>query len=210
MLTDYEEEKDNEGRGPRASMDVLYQLPLVSTRCVYKCQSQTRRGWGNNKEYMTGTHPLPCDTVVQAQAWDRLKEDPVASEERWWCHCQAKYKTSWGALVEIFKDDVACYCLANLPPENMFDVKGMLIEQRFKHVKNATELYEAIPRVTPLARDAFVPIPGRQGMWKLLAMKELEERPKFDWNQLYNLGKTEAPMLEDTKMQVERLETRTM
>ena len=45
-LTSYEEEKDNEGRAPRALMDVLYQVQLISTRCVYKCQSQTRRGWG--------------------------------------------------------------------------------------------------------------------------------------------------------------------
>ena len=92
----------------------------------------------------------------------------------------------------------------------MWDVQGMLIQEKFKHVKNATELYEAIPHISPLARDAFVPIPGRHGMWKLLAMKELEERPKFDWNQLYNLEKTEAPMVEDTRMQVESLEIRTI
>ena len=152
----------------------------------------------------------PCNTVIQAQAWDRFKEDPAASGQRWYCHCNAKYKTSWGVLIEIFKGDVACYCLASLPPESMWDVKGMLIQEKFKHVKNATELYEAIPRISPLARDAFVPIPGRHGMWKLLAMKELEERPKFDWNQLYNLEKTEAPIVEETRMQVESLEIRTI
>ena len=45
-------------------------------------------------------------------------------------------------------------------------------------------------------------------------MKELEERPKFDWNQLYNLDKTEAPMkdtsMEDTSMEVTNLEVREM
>ena len=152
----------------------------------------------------------PCNTVIQAQAWDRFKNEPAAKGQRWYCHCHAKYKTAWGVLIEIYRDGVACYCLANLPPANMFDVKGMLIEQRFKHVKNATELYEAIPRVTPLSSDAFVPIPGREGMWRLLAMNDLEERPKFDWYQLYNLGKTEAPMVQDTNMQMERLEIRTM
>ena len=152
----------------------------------------------------------PCNTVIQAQAWDRFKEDPAASGQRWYCHCHAKYKTSWGVLIEIFRDDVACYCLANLPPESMFDVKGMLIQEKFKHVKNARELYDAIPRISPLAKNAFDPIPGRPGMWKLLAMKDLDERPKFDWNQLYNLEKTKAPMVEDSRMQVESLETRTM
>ena len=126
----------------------------------------------------------PCNTVIQAQAWDRMKEDPLATGQRWYCHCHAKYRTSWGVLMEIFKNGVACYCLADLPPENTFDVKGMLIQERYKHVKDAAELYKAIPRIVPLARDAFVPIPGRHGMWKLLAMKELEERPRFDWNHI--------------------------
>ena len=45
----------------RFSMDVLYPPQLVSTRYVYKSQSQIRRGWGNNKEYMRGAHPLPCN-----------------------------------------------------------------------------------------------------------------------------------------------------
>ena len=143
MVTDYEEGKDNGRRGPSASMDVLYRPQLVSTRCVYKCQSQTRRGWGNNKEYMTGTHPLPCNTVVHAQAWNLLNMDPVADEERWRYHY----------LMEIFKDDVTCNCLGDLPSDNMFDVKGTLIQEKFK-------LYEANP-LTPLARDAFEPIPRR-------------------------------------------------
>ena len=117
-----------------------------------------------------------------------------------------------GVLIEIFKDGVVHYSLAKLPPAHKFDVKGSLVEERFKHVKDAAELYKAIPRITPLAMDAFSPVPGRHGMWKLNAMKELEERPKFDWNQLYNLAKTEESMtdsdarIEDTRMEVERLE----
>ena len=158
----------------------------------------------------------PCNTVIQAKAWDRMKDDPLASGQRWYCHCKARYKTAWGTLVEIFRDGVACYCLANLPSPHMQDVKGLLIEQRFKHVKNAADLYEAIPRIEPLAADAFKPIDGRPGMWKLLAMKELEDRPRFDWNQLYNLPKTQEPITDSAvtpdaaNMEVTNLEVRDM
>ena len=71
---------------------------------------------------MTGTHPLPCNTVVQAQAWNLLKIDPVAGEERWRYHY----------LMEIFKDDVTCNCLGDLPSDNTFDVKGMLIQEKLR------------------------------------------------------------------------------
>ena len=53
-------------------------------------------------------------------------------------------------------------------------------------------------------------------MWKLEAMRELEERPRFDWNQLYNLPKTKEPMtdpavmMKDTSMGVTNLEVRDM
>ena len=96
-----------------------------------------------------------CNTVIQAKAWDRVKDDPLATGQRWYCHCKARYRVAWGTLVEIFRDGAACYCLANLPSPHMQDVKGLSIEQRFKHVKNAAELYEAIPRIEPLAADAF-------------------------------------------------------
>ena len=85
-----------------------------------------------------------------------------------------------GTLVEIFRDGVACYCLAGLPSPHMKDLKGLLVEQSFKHVKSAEGLYDSIPSIEPLAMDAFEPIPGRPGMWKLKAMQELEARPRFE------------------------------
>ena len=153
----------------------------------------------------------PCNTVIQAKAWDRMKDDPLASKQRWYCHCKARYKTAWGTLVEIFRDGVACYCLAGLPSPHMKDLKGLLVEQSFKHVKSAPELYDSIPSIEPLAMDAFEPIPGRPGMWKLKAMQELEARPRFEWNQLYNLPKPEEPIeTKDTSMAVTNVEVREM
>ena len=95
-------------------------------------------------------------------------------------YCKARYRTAWGTLVEIFRDGVACYCLAGLPSPHMKDLKGLLVEQSFKHVKSAEGLYDSIPSIEPLAMDAFEPIPGRPGMWKLKAMQELEARPRFE------------------------------
>ena len=158
----------------------------------------------------------PCNTVIQSKAWTRMKDNPLASGQRWYCHCKARYRVAWGTLVEIFRDGVACYCLASLPSPNMQDIKGMMIEQRFKDVKTAKELYEAIPSIEPLAANAFTPIVGRPGMWRLEAMEEMDKRPRFEWNQLYNLPKTEEPttdpavIMKDTSMEVTNLEVRDM
>ena len=93
----------------------------------------------------------------------------------------------------------------------MKDLKGLLVEQSFKHVKTAAELYQAIPSIEPLAMDAFEPIDRRPGMWKLKAMQELEARPRFEWNQLYNLPKPEEPIeTKDTSKAVTNLEVREM
>ena len=106
--------------------------------------------------------------------------------------------------------------IANLPSQDTCDVRGMLVEERCKHVNDAAQLYNSIPRATLLATGAFSLVPGPQGMWTLSAMQELGERPRFDWNQVYNIGKNEdsltgsAVMIIDTTMQVERWRTKTV
>ena len=70
-----------------------------------------------NVYFICRSGQLPCNIVTQAKAW--TFEDSPALRTRWYCHCGARYKTDWGVLIEIFKDGVPHYSLANLPPPSV-------------------------------------------------------------------------------------------
>ena len=121
-----------------------------------------------------------------------MKEDPNATKQRWYCKCGARYKSTWGVLIEIVREDVASYCLAEIPPQHLQDAKGMIIEQKYLKVKNAKELYDAIHICTPIAKSCFQQLMGIDGQpveghWKVLDAELLHALPKFEWAQLYNL-----------------------
>ncbi len=79
-----------------------------------------------------GGTEYPCNTVIEAMAWDRLKEEMEATGQRWYCKCcHAKYKTKYGVLVEMINHNQACYCKGELPPFDIQDAKLMKIAEDF-------------------------------------------------------------------------------
>ena len=138
---------------------------------------------------MAGGLDWECCTLIESLKWDRLHADPAATKQRWYCWCEAKYMTKFGVLCEIVSGDKCLYCRAELPPHDLQDAKGMMIESKFKEANTPQELLDAIPKISPMERGSFFkPMPGKDGHYRAdrTIFKSL---PKLDWNQLYNLNK---------------------
>ena len=77
----------------------------------------------------------PCNTVIERQLWDRLKDELQASGQRCYCKCcKARYKTKFGVMVEIVIKGQAMYCQAEFPPNNVQDAKLMKMEKDFQEL----------------------------------------------------------------------------
>ena len=99
-----------------------------SDRWYKKCKQEFRVYY----VCIAGHADYPCNTVVEAMAWDRFKEDLEATGQRWYVKmCHAKYKTKYGVLVGMINGSQACYCLGELPPFDVQGAKLMAIEQHF-------------------------------------------------------------------------------
>ncbi len=136
---------------------------------------------------IAGGTEYPCNTVIEAMAWDRLKKEMEATGQRWYCKvCHAKYKTRYGVLVEIINGRQACYCLGDLPPFDIQDAKLMKIEETFKQFTTPQELLDALPSIKPLARGEFLKPTMHDGHYSFnkTMMEGLES---MNWSQLYNM-----------------------
>ena len=57
-----------------------------------------------------------CNAVSESQLWDRLKDQPEASGQRWYCTCcEARYRTKFGVVVETVMKGESAYFHAELP-----------------------------------------------------------------------------------------------
>eukprot|EP00974_Lingulodinium_polyedra_P119752 11172352-Lingulodinium_polyedra.AAC.1 len=59
----------------------------------YVCLGKTGPDWEDPR----------CKTAIASAAiWDRLRDDPLAVGQRWYCkRCPTRYKTSFGIVVEL-------------------------------------------------------------------------------------------------------------
>ena len=143
---------------------------------------------------IAGGSIYPCNTVIEATAWDRLIDQLEATGQRWYCKmCHAKYKTKYGVLVEFINGSQACYCRGELPPFDIQDAKFMAIEQHFGQYKTPAELLAALPTIHPLARGDFLKPTAYDGHYIFNAemMAGLET---MDWSQMYNMTGTQKPV----------------
>ena len=139
---------------------------------------------------LSGGTQWPCNTVIEAMAWDRLKDELEATGQRWYCkRCTAKYRTKFGVLVEMINGTQACYCLGELPPCDIQDAKMLKIAENFKQFTTPKQLLDALPNIKPLARGEFLKETGHEGHYAFNAemMAGLE---MMNWSQLYNMTGT--------------------
>ena len=126
-------------------------------------------------------------------AWDRFKEDPAATGQRWYCKmCHAKYKTKYGVLVEMINGSQACYCLGELPPFDIQDAKMMAIEQHFSQYNSPAELLAALPTIHPLARGDLLKETSNDGHHTFNA-KMMAGLYIMNCSQSYNMTGAKAP-----------------
>ena len=140
----------------------------------------------------------PCYTVMPSKTWRTFHEDPLASKQRWYCVCcGAKYLTKFGMLIEIEIRGVFYYVKAEIPPDNLEDLRAMWLEQTLKPSR-PEDLYEMLKLVTPHASGILKPIEpsdvfvGYQTKYDPNAYKitssAYNSLPNFDWQQIMNFG----------------------
>ena len=130
---------------------------------------------------------MAVNSITLAKVWDRFKADPNATGQRWYCHCGAKYMTRYGMLCELYKNGVAYYCLAELPPQTLYDARALGLAQKYAKATSPQELYDRLPAISPLSSSLFDPVIGHPGSWKVRDWPLLEATGRLDWHQLYNI-----------------------
>ena len=141
---------------------------------------------------LAGGTDYTCGTLILSDNWDRLHNDPLALKQRWYCNtCGAKYMTRYGVLCEMANknSNIVGYNLAEHPPFELKDVKTMAIQERFKNLKTPQELYQALPKATPLDRGVFLKPTEKEGVYRF-NVPMFRTIEKFEWDQLFNLPKT--------------------
>ena len=137
---------------------------------------------------MAGGEGYECCTVIESLCWDRLHDDPKATTQRWYCICMPKYRVKFGVLCEISSGERCLYCKAELPPHDLPDAKGMMIETRFKGCKTPEALLDALPRISPVERGSFLAALPQKGHHKA-DRGTMMNLLLLSWSQLYNLEK---------------------
>ena len=119
----------------------------------YVCRART--GWDDNKQCHA-----ECMSVIPSKDWDRKFEDPLASKQKWYCHCAAKYNATWGQLVELKRVNAAgelerFYMKAEVPTWDAEDVRAMYHEATMDPA-SPMELYNNVKRVVPTVSNLIV------------------------------------------------------
>ena len=133
-----------------------------------------------------------CCTLILPKVWARLHDDPLATGQRWYCHCEARYSTAFGMVLELIINGQSHFARAAVPTFSIQDAKAMSVERNEKAYATAEELYNAIPVVKPMDQGKFLrPMPNKEGFYKLRG-EDFNTVPMLDWLQLYNIDEVKA------------------
>ncbi len=142
-----------------------------SMRCFYVC--------------MAGGSAWPCGTVIISSAWSRMHQDPLATKQRWYCNtCHAKYKTSFGMVLEFIIQRRSYFLRIPFPPKGWSDIKKMAVERKYK-AKTPEELLLLLPDVHPTTNE-WMNATAEYGVYRF-DPKAFEQVPALVWDQLYTL-----------------------
>jgi hypothetical protein len=132
-----------------------------------------------------------CWTMINSKNWTQLHEDPIADGQRWYCKiCGAKYKTSFGVLIEIVQQHAVSYMMADYPPDSIGDVRAAAMEREHANANTPAELFAAVPNLVPESKLHLQPID--QGVYSITSHAELLACGTFKWAQMFNLKPTKA------------------
>jgi len=140
---------------------------------------------------LAGHSTTPCCTLILAKHWNRKTNVPDSEwvkGQTWTCNCcNAKYRTTFGCLVEIHIKGTPYWCIAEEPGE-MRDIKYMRVERDNKDVTSAKELFNHIKDVHPVTGDIMRPATpaecyngSHEGVYNIINLPELHNQPKRQW-----------------------------
>ena len=153
----------------------------------YVCRART--GWndklGCNAE---------CLTVTPSKDWDRKFGDPLASKQRWYCHCSAKYKAGWGQLVELKRVNASgeverSYMKTDVPTWDAEDVRAMFLESTLDPT-TPDELYNNVKRVQPTLSNIVIKSDGHT---RICSAETWGELPSFSWSEIFRMVNITPP-----------------
>ena len=145
-----------------------------------------------------GQHP--CNTVIPSKTWSTKHKDPLATKQRWYCICcGAKYLVKFGMVIEIQVDGTSSYVKADIPPDNLEDLRAMKLEQTLQP-KDPDHLFAMLKLVTPQKSAILRPITQDEVLDKTKFDKNAfkidasayKQLPHFEWQQIMNFGKVSS------------------
>ena len=126
-----------------------------------------------------------CNTLILSKDWERMKQDPLATGQRWYCKvCFARYAHKFGQVVEVSYKDQVFYFWA-LPPDIVVeDIRAMSYEATMEF-NSSIDLYEAAIMAKPMTGEIIKKHKYVGGVYKL--MVPVSDLPKLDWYQIFNM-----------------------
>ena len=158
----------------------------MAFRVFYVCEAGLGAGFDNK--------PRKCNTLTGSSLRARLHDNPTQKGQKWYCPgCLARYKTTFGMVVEFVVNGESLFLKADFPSKDMMDMKAMMVERAYGgHCSTGAELLKLLPEVHPVGRELLVQLevdakgnPCR-GSYKFPG-KILKELPTFEWDTLYKI-----------------------
>ena len=143
-------------------------------------------------------HGTKCNTLILSDKWKRFYSDISSTGQRWYCQeCNARYKTTFGVVVEIIlpkveeatgeKFLVPHIFRADLPPDDIKDLKAMIVEKYHgSDAPTPEQLLERLPTVQPIKNGMFTE--GITGHFQAKGF-DWEAVPKLSWDVIYKCSK---------------------
>ena len=126
--------------------------------------------------------------MTASKDWTRRHADPLATKQRWYCWCDAKYKATWGQVIEMrTTGGKLLYAKTECPPAHVLDVRAMHVEQTIAmNVRSATELFDLIPKHLPTASGGIL-VPneeakqwGHDNRFRVIDLATLDAMPFYN------------------------------
>jgi hypothetical protein len=155
---------------------------------------------------LAGHSWAPCGTVMGSTDWDRLHENPLQPEQRWYCNCcTAKFRTAFGIVIEILlppsksaPNGTWLYMRSTVPDTDEEDIKAMRIEEEMDP-DSPEDLYNRLPNTTPsLEGGMFRRAEAREmdprrmshltSTFKIIDVMNFATLPMFPWKQIYTFA----------------------
>ena len=97
-----------------------------------------------------------CNSLILNKDWMRMREDIWAPKQKWKCRCcGTRYLTKFGMVVEIgWVAGGSALSLAPCTDEDDKDLHALILQDRFRDVNTAQELYDLIRRSCSRSRGS--------------------------------------------------------